>query len=52
MSEEDIAKFTIKDNGEAEIKGEFNRNHLITLLRHELIYQKELEKKSIKESIE
>jgi len=51
MSEKETAKCIIKENGEINIEGDFNRSNLITLLRHELIYQKELEKKTIKETI-
>lgn len=47
MDEENLAKCVIKENGEVEFDGEFSRNKLITLLRQELIYQKEKEKQGI-----
>lgn len=50
MSE--VAKCTIKETGEVEFEGNFSREKLITILRRELIYQKEAEKLLIKENLE
>ena len=52
MSKEDIGKLIITEDGKIEIKGNFNRNALITLLRKELRYQEELERLEIKQGIQ
>ena len=46
-----IPKCIITEDGNISFKGDFNTQKLITLLRQELIYQKELEKKAIKSKV-